>query len=389
MADFPTFRDLFRVARDEVLARNSLLTRVIVEREGSDANALTAAGVSTGDATIGQLIRVDAALHLDSAKGEDLDRLVFDRYGLLRKPAVAASGTVQFTLPAPAASGFSIPAGTRLSTSDNIVFTTLTQVTFPSGSSGPISVNVQSVLAGLSQQAQKSTITSILSTIPGAAPSLAVTNALATVGAADKESDSSLRNRAKKFYTTAARGTLAAIQAGALAVLGVETATAFEVLDENGGGARLVEVVVADQFTEQLVDATVTPVAYQTQANTLANTVLAGLVDVRAAGIQVAVIVGVVQLIGVTLALRFKAGADVDATTAAAKAAIVNYTNSLAPGASFIVDDAQKALQTVPGLFVTGGEIVSPSGDVIPTALQVIRTSFGLVTVGSGLSQVA
>lgn len=384
MADFPTFNDLFRIARDEVLTRNSDLTREIVEREGSDANALTAAGVAVGDAVVGQLISVQAALYIATAKGTDLDRLVFDRYQLVRKAASPAVGEVSFTTPAPAPAGFSIPIGTQLETSDGIQFVTIEQATFLGGTSGPVPVAVKSVLSGLSQQARIGTITSVVSAIPGVAPNLQVTNLLATAGADDEETDDSLRDRAKRFYTTSKRGTLAAIEAGALAVPGVREATAFEALTGTGDPARLVSLIIADAFTEQLVDSLVVPPSYQVQSQALANTVRTALLDVRAGGIQVIIQLGIVELLGITLALRFRAGSDDRAAAAAAKGVIVSYMNSLPPGASFIVADAELALKRVPGLVVLGGEIVSPAGDVLATALQVLRTNMSLVVIGSG-----
>lgn len=384
MADFPTHRDLFRVARNEVLARNSDLTLEIVEREGSDANALTAAGVAVGDTVVGQLISVTSALYLSTARGKDLDRLVFDRYQITRKGASPAVGEVSFTTPAPAVSGFSIPIGTQLRTVDGIAFVTTAQATFLAGTSGPVVVPVKSVLAGLSQQARAGTITTIQSDIPGVAPNLQVTNALATAGADDEELDDNLRKRAQQFYATSKRGTLSAIRVGALAVPGVRSAETFEVLTSTGEPARLVVVVISDAFTEQLIDSTVVPPLYSTQSQVLADSVRTALFDVRAAGIQVVVQVAVVELLGVTLTLRFRSGVDSIATAAAAKAAIISYVNSLDPGASFIVLDAEKALARVPGLVVLGGEIVTPPGDVQPEPLQVLRTDLSLTVVGSG-----
>ena len=48
MSDFPTYQDLQRIARDEVLSRASALTVDIVTREGSEANALVAVGPAVG-----------------------------------------------------------------------------------------------------------------------------------------------------------------------------------------------------------------------------------------------------------------------------------------------------------------------------------------------------
>lgn len=381
MADFPSTPDLLRIARDEILLRNAALTRDILDRAGSDANALMAASVAVGDAVVGQLIRVSAALAVSTAKGADLDRILFDRYGLVRKDAAPALGTVTLTIPAPAASNFAIPSGTQFRTSDNKVFASTAQRTFLAGSSTLTGVPVASVLAGLSQQARAGTITSIVDTIAGAPSGLTVTNPLATAGAADAELDEAFRARGKLFYSTARRGTLAAIEAGALAVAGVETARAFEVIDADGAAARLVNLVVADAFTQQLVNATSIPGTYETQAQALANAVALGLLDVRAAGIGVVVQVANVELVGITLGLRFRASVDVDAVSAAARAATVAFVNSLDPGEPLVITDLEAALAVVPGIILLGGEVLAPTLDVTPGTTTALRTSDALVVV--------
>jgi uncharacterized phage protein gp47/JayE len=380
---YPTLNDLFRIARDEVLLRNSNLTRDIVERAGSDANAIVASGAVVADAVTGDLIRLQAALYLDTARGSDLDRLVFDRYQLVRKGASPSVGQVEFTSPGPAGAGFDIPAGTQLRTTDGRTFATTASVAYPLGSSGPVVVPVQSQQAGLGEQARIGTITSIGGQISGAVSGLAATNSLATAGADDEETDESLRDRAKRFYRTSVRGTLAAIEAGALAVPGIRVATAFEVVNPDGAAARFVEVVVADAFAEQLVDTLVTPPAYQAQSDALVLRVLAGLQDVRAAGVQVAVTVGVVDVLGVALSLRFRGGSDPVRAALGGRSAIVAYTNSLQPGQTWVPADAEAVLATVPGLLVLGGEVTSPAGPVVPRNLEVIRTYLGAVTVGT------
>jgi uncharacterized phage protein gp47/JayE len=381
VSDFPSTPDLLRIARDEVLLRNSSLTREVLDRPGSDANALMAASVAVGDAVVGQLIRVEAALSISRAKGADLDRLLFDRFGLLRKDAAPAATTVTLTLPTAAVSSFSIPVKTQFRTSDNKTFESTAQRTFSAGATSLTGVPVASVLAGLSQQARAGSITSIVSSISGAPSGLTVTNPQATSGAADAELDESFRARGKLFYATSARGTLAAIESGALAIPGVETAKAFIVVDTDGTPARLVDLVVADAFTQQLVNATGVPGSYEAQSQALAELVRAGLTNVVAAGIGVVITVANVQLVGVTLGLRFLAGADVEAASAAARSATIAYVNALAPGAPLVIADLVAALGIVPGITVLGGEVLAPTLDVTPALTTALRTSEALVVV--------
>jgi len=381
VADLPRFNDLFRIARDTALVNNSRLSREIVQRQGTDANILMAAAAAVGEEVVGQLQLVEASLFLDSATGTDLDRLVFDRYGLVRKPAAAAFGTVQFSTTALNPGAFTIAAGTNLQTTDGIQYSVTTSITFPASTVGPVTAIVRSLLAGVDQQAKAGTITSIISSISGSPSDLVVTNAAATAGADDEETDTSLRARARAFFTTARRGTKSALEQGALAVPGVTTASAIEVLDTEGAPARVVQLVVSDQFTETLASFSETPSpTYQAQAQALAISAEAGLDDVRALGIEVKVIVASVVLLPVALRLTFQAGVDVSTVTLRARAAAVNYTNELVPGATWDPAVLSDRLKTVSGLYITGNEVLSPSGAVVPNSVQVIRTGLPIVT---------
>jgi hypothetical protein len=379
MSDFPTFDDLFRAGRDEALIRQGKLTREVIEREGTDANILNALSATAAEQVIDQLVDVEAGLFLDSAEGQALDRIVFDRYGLVRKSASPALGSVAFSVSTPTVAAFIIPSGTLLASTDGIQYITTQQVQFPINTLGPVLVPIRSVLAGKAQQAAVGTIISIINSISGAPNSLVVTNTVATSGADDDESDDSLRARARAFFTTARRGTIAAIEAGALAVQGVRTATAFEVIDALGRPARFVLLVVSDPYTDALAKLAVIPPTYDAQSKQLALAVFNGLSDVRPAGIFVQVEVAQVVLQPIQLVLTFQAGADADATAEEARSIVVSYVNSLSPGAPFIRQNAVNALRTIGGLFITGNEVASPPGNVTTRPLQVLRTSLSLV----------
>lgn len=378
--DLPTFKDLFRVARDEVLARNGKISKDAVEREGSDANILMAAAAAIGDEVVGQLATVASGTFLDSAEGDALDRLVFDRYGLVRKSAAASVGTVQFRSAGGAPTTFTIPIGVQLSTADGTQFVTVESVVFLAGSLGPVACGVSSSLAGAGQNAKANTITSIISQIPSQPADLTVTNPYATAGGDDTETDQSLRNRARGFFTTVRRGTLGALEEAALGVPGVQKASAFEVVDALGRPARVVQLVVADSFTEQFVNYTTVPPRYEVQSQLLSSLVFNALSDVRAAGVFVQCIVANVVLQSFQLGLTFNAGADVNTAALSARAALVSYVNALSPGEPIVIADALNVLANVPGLAPSGNTIVSPAGNVSAKPLQVLRTSLGLVT---------
>jgi uncharacterized phage protein gp47/JayE len=379
--DRPSFQDLFRIGRDELLARNPRLTAV--DREGSDANALVAASAAQAEEVIAQVVAVEAASFLDSATGDDLDRLVFDRYGLVRQPASAALGAVQFSTGAAAAAAFTIPSGTLLQSTDGLQFEATLSVSYPAGSVGPISAPVRSVLAGSSQQAGAGTINRLVAAVAGGPADLAVTNALATAGAADPEPDAQLRDRARRFWSTARRGTLRAIEQAALGVPGVRTATAIEAVDGFGRPARYVYLVISDQYTDQLANLT-PPISYQTQAQQLANAVSSALEEARPAGIYVQVQVAQVILQPVVLYLAFVAGSDTESLAVQARAAVVGLVNNLAPGQPLLVSAIQAVLTTIPGVLASVSTVGSPAGDVYPGPGQVLRAN--LSTVAAGIS---
>jgi hypothetical protein len=385
MADFPTQPDLFRVGRDEILKQNSLLSAAVVARDGSDANLLVAAGAAMGDRCIGQLIVVTSGLYLDSAEKQALDRLLFDRYGLTRKPAAPALVNVAFTLASPAAAGFSIPVGTILSSSTGSQFVTTTATAIAAGGVGPVYVVARSILAGSAQQVVPGAVNSIVSSVNGAPSGLAVTNQYASAGAADREQDDAFRARGRAFWTTAQRGTLAAIQTGALATPGVVRANAIEVVDGASRPGRWVLLVVADQFTDALVQANQgVPPSYLAQSQALGTQVFNTLDEYRCFGIYVQVVVAQVVMVSIGLNLTFAAGVDPLATANAAQAVVVGYVNGLAPGEIFDPAVASAQLRQVAGLVITGNEIAVPAGRIVPAALQVLRTTAQLVT-GSSL----
>lgn len=328
--DRPTYADLFSIARNQLLLANPRLTAV--DREGSDANALVASIAAVGDEVAQQVAYVAAASFLDTANGLNLDRLVFDRYGLVRKPAAAALGTVQFTSVSGAASTFSIPVQTKLTTSDGTQFETTEPATFPIGSNGPVTVPVRSVLAGTTQQAGAGEINTLLSPVPGAVNDLAVTNTFATAGAADPETDTELRERARRFFTTVQRGTIAAIEQAARNVPGVRYAAAFEDVDQYGQQTGYVSLAITDQYTDTLANLGTVPPTYAAQSQQLAQQVALAVDQARAAGVYVATIVAQVILQPVTLRLRVKAGFDTQAVSLEARSVCVQVVNQLAPG---------------------------------------------------------
>lgn len=393
MPDFPTRDELRRTFLVAALnppgGVRPQITRSAIETPGTDMSSIREGAAACGDEVSGAATGAVASWWIDSAQAEQLDKRVLDVIGLVRHDAGVSRGTVQFRMTTALVADLLIPRGTTLSTPDGLEFETTIAATFPKATTGPLSVPVRSSRAGSTVLAAIGTITSIVSPIPNAPADLVVTNELATSPGTDEESDPSLRSAYRNYFRTATKGTLAAIEEAAKRYRdtanggGVIAATALEYYDLFGRQSKQVLLAIADQYTDQYVQTNIVPPAYMTRSQALAGEVLAFLRDVRAGGIYVGVFVCRVIPQAVELVLTFTAGADPFQVSVAARSAMVNYINALAPGVAFRRAAAAEALRVVPGLVITGQEIAFPTGDVVPRVLEKLGTDLRFVTANS------
>ena len=377
MADsFPTRDDYFQIGADEVLARSEerpqreRLSRESVFTEGTDINIIIAACSAMADESTRQLAIRMAALFLDSAEGEDLDRLVADRFSpeVSRKQAAPAVVTVTFSRAIPPSAGAAAlyDVGTKLSTEQGTEFELTEAASFTINSTGPITAAAQAVLSGVDGNVSVGEITQIKG--PNSDPEVTVTNAAVGAGGRAVETDASLRERARSFFLSVRRGTAEAIEFGALTVDGVESATVFEEKDAFGLPTGRVSVAIADR---------------NGQANQiLAEAVAEALVDYRAAGVIVDVIVTQTSPQGIAYEnIGFTSGTDTRASIQQLKSLTVGAVNLLAPGEPLTRSLLYSLANSIPGAIVPETAIGAPSGDVLPAENEVIKTRLDLVTV--------
>lgn len=392
--DFPTASELAEIGiRELVSTPKSPITVQVARTEATDANILMATSAAMADEVVGQEVKLEAGVFLDSCKGQALDRYLWDRYRLKRPGATPAFNSAFFSTDLLSTAAFEIPQGTKVQTPDGVVYLTTAAAMYPKGIGLPagvppgagtgIYVPCRSVLAGSSQRSRGGVSLSVLDTIPGAVENVLASFFVASSGGDDQMDDDPFRQMGRDFFANATLGTLAAIEARAKRVPGVATARAFEVLSEAGRPERFVNLVISDRYTPVYADLVPTPPTYQAQSQLLARAVQDALVDTRGAGMAVQVTMGQVVLVPIQLDLRFQAGSDFEAVAFAARVAIYNYTNSLRGGESWVYADAEKKLQVIPGLFWSGSEIRAPLGDIVPKNLQLIRTDMRLVQVSN------
>jgi uncharacterized phage protein gp47/JayE len=221
----PTFDDLFKAGRAEAINRTPSLTF----DEGDISEMEMAAAAAMGDHVTEYAANRVKATFLDGAFGDDLTTLADDRYGLQREPAVAATVLMTFHLTSAGPSG-TIPAGTVVSTlpdsqGNQIQFTTDTDLGWANTDTTK-TVSATCTQLGVLGDVAPNTITRLVTT--GLFAGFTVFNAAYAAGGADEESDDSLKDRCRTFYSTLRRGTLAAIEFGARQVAGVANATAVE-----------------------------------------------------------------------------------------------------------------------------------------------------------------
>jgi uncharacterized phage protein gp47/JayE len=367
MPDIPTRADLFELGRQYVLQRAARIDPSLVDVEGSDVNLIVGVTSVVGDAVVKHLGYRVAALFLSTAEGEDLDRWVFDRYQLTRKGAAAARGSVTLIRPTAAGGAGTIPTGTKVTTDGGVEYLLTTSATF-GASDLESSADIRAVLAGKATQITANQITRFSQ--PGILfdQSIAPSNPLATAGGEDEEDDETFRNRVREFWRAARRGTIGAIEFGALTVAGVVSAQAVEVLNGDGDPARVVNLYVADSSG--------------VSSEQLANDVNVALNEYRAGGIAVLISTSLPQAVTILLRLRFRAGVDTAALTDTIRAAVVSFINSLPVNGPLYLGALFSVLQRYveDGLVLDRDTIVEPAGDIIPSVGQTIRVTLTNVT---------
>ncbi len=368
----PTRADYFNLGAEEVIARSlsrppsQRIARDAIFTEGTDINIILASASAMADEVTRNLALRCGALFLDSAEGVDLDRLVTDRYGptVTRKQPAPALAVLQFTRPNPAGGLVTLNIGTRLRTIRGTEFQTTQVLTIPAGSTAPVDVVAQAVVAGTAGNVQPDTITQFVQQPTDT--DLTVTNPDPATGGADIESDASLRARARDFFRTARRGTLAAIEFGALTVAGVRSATALELVDGNGDPIGIVQLFIADA---------------NGQANQpLADSVKLALEEFRAAGIVVDVFGSTPRFEEIRFRLRFDSGIDQVAAFEELRFLVVVAVNTLGPGETLPTSLLTTQARRVPGIIVLDDALITPLADVVPAVDQIIKTQAGLIS---------
>jgi len=355
----PSWDDIYNDAKaEEVLRRPDLSVN-----DGDISDMLLSAVAAVGDRVAGYTADTFRETFVDGARGTALTTLANDHWALTRVAAVQAIGSVAFTRTSGGAAG-DIAAGTIVATQRDalgveVQFQTDILLHFNAAQNGPLSVSVTAVTGGLAGNVQASKIQRINSTLFDV---FTVTNAALTLGGAEAESDDELRERIRTFSTTLRRGTLAALEYGALQIAQVKNANAVE--DAVG-----------------IVTLYVTDAAGASNAEMVSD-VLNELENWRAAGALVNITGGALfSLNPISITLAVRAGTNTAAIAADVKLAIVERVARLKIGETCKREIIQQAALNVDLDNIIGVTVILPAADVVPTASQIIRTDTTYITV--------
>lgn len=363
----PTFDSLYTQGQAETVARAPTLTDW---SPGSVSDAYVGAGAILADQSIRIGLDGFKARFIATATEDDLDAAVVDRYpDLTRNLAAGSVGTVTFDR-GTNTGAIVIAEGTQLRATVNgttYSFTTDAEATIDALAS-TVDVDATCTTTGTGGNVAAGTVTTIASAIADdLTGDMTVTNADRFVGGSVDESDDDYRARAQAYPSTLSDGTVSAVELAAVGVPGVAYATVNE--DTVG----IVYVYVSD-------------------ADGRGNSALAALAQtavdaVRSAGVLVECVAADREEVDLSLTVYVQAGTATAGLKAIISAAVLNYTNTIAPGAQLYYSAAEAAAIGVASS-VRGATATSTSGSgtgVTPTlgqnALRVVSPVVTLVEV--------
>lgn len=348
----PSFDDLIGQFEAEALAQNGELAF----NDGDVAEAQAHGAGAMGDAAIRFTVQAFKETFIDGAKGDALTALVLDHCNIQRHPATAAQASVAFTRSS-GVGAFTYTAGSVVGSEftadgNTVLYTVDADVNFGLGDNGPHSEIVTATVLGKSGNVVAGKINRVVTTVDGQV--ITCTNAATAGGGNEQESDEELRVRARLFWQTLRRGTLAALEFGALQVASIRIAKATEDLTTG-----FVTVVVSDSDGNST-------------AQMIADAVLE-LENWRAAGCLVNVFGGTQLLVNVTGVMVVADGVDPAALAPLVQEAIEGRLNKYKQGETVYLDSIKAAGINVDPDAIEALVLSLPAADVAPTAYQVPR----------------
>lgn len=354
----PSFTDLLGQFEAEALSQRPTLKF----RDGDISEAQAHGAGAMADAAIRFTSQSFKDTFIDGAEGDALTALVDDHLNLQRQGATPAQSTITLTRTS-AGPGGTYPAGSVVGTvfdasGNTVLFTLDADATFPNASNGPISANVTAQIAGRGGNASAGTITRLV-TVPFDS-TISITNPADAGGGNEVETDHELRVRARNFWVTLRRGTIAALEFGALSVASVRIAKAFE--DAISG---IVTLVVSDSDGNSTVQ--------------MIGDVTTEIENWRAAGCIVTIVGGAPLIVNITGTPVYIDGIDRLVMNPLVVTAITERMRKLRQGELLYLDTIKAAGIGVDPDIIEAIPLSTPTNTITPLSYQVIRP--GVITM--------
>lgn len=360
----PSWQDYYDVGRATLQSRRPTL----VVLDGDVTDAVLAGGASMATALDAYANRRFRATFLDGAEGDDLVERARER-GVEKFVGAAAIGTVHLARPTFTAGAGTVLAGTRVATDPDSAtgqFQTYALDEDAVFGATDLEVDVTATCedVGVRGNIAESKITRFID-----APfdgTIVPSNDSRFAGGEEVELDEDLRDRARGFFLTQARGTVAALIFGARQVANV---TRVSVETDASG---VVTMYVADSDGN----------SNSAMVDEVADEIENGGDDGggwRAAGDVVYVTGGVIQLVDVDLSLTVKVGVSIPALLTRVRQAVVSRLKRLNPGETLYRDMISAAVRDVDRDGITGVEVLAPLANLVPSSNVLLRTTTGQV----------
>jgi len=348
----PSFDDLLEQFIAEAQAQRATLKF----NDGDITEAQAHGAGAMADAVLRYGAQAFRDTFVDGASGDALRALVDDHYNIQAEPATSAAITLRLVRTSGGAGG-TIVAGTTFATAitadgSEVRFTLDAPLVVAAAANGPFDVAATCTVKGSVGNVAASTVTRIIDTLFDA--TFSVTNPAAAGGGNEAETDDALRTRARSFWVTLRRGTLAAIEYGALQVSSVRIARATE--DPDTG---LVTLVVSDadgNSTAQMI-----------------SDARAEVENWRAAGTIVTVIGGSPLLVDIIGTLNVDIGIDASVLAPLCEAAAIARVKKQRQGELLYLDTIKAAAIAVDPDGINAITLTTPTDTIAPLPWQVVR----------------
>lgn len=311
-------------------------------------------------------------------------------YGLIRKPAIAATGTIRFT----GTAGSAITTGTQVGTEpvdpddESIVYQTTASGLIPgiAPATGFIDLPAQAVAVGVVGNVAVGVVSLLLSPVAGIS---SVANVTAMASGEDQESDADLQARVLvEIASTVGAGTASDYVRWSLSYPGVGNVT----VQPTWAGGGTVRVIVTDAANQPVsagviagLQTLIDPAAFPGAGQGLAPI-----------GAIVTVATPTYYYVNVAATIVHDSGYTLDgtsgtiATRAAIVSAITNYVNTLQPGFEVVINRIEFAALSVPGVHdITGTSLAGFLPDVVvghdPRAFALAGTPADRALLGTNL----